>query len=323
MDTASIISDLASPHLSMMEIAERHALTLSALAAFITSDQGQEQLEQLQSAAAIRTRLIAQLHLPLAAAALSAILQSHCAASFTAAPTRESVPSANTPQHTNPLDIAAREESPPGDHARHAAPPTPQELNQPHSSHDAATFPPASSHVSAPSVSSPTIDHARTLRHQIELRRAAATLLRFAAFNHGHLARAASDPPRNASSSHNPISPRANAPHEQPQHIAHTAAPSGITLDPSPATPAGGPDPLSCRAADRRFLRRSVRLASPHLPRGRVLPPARDIHQARKHATHATHADRPSNLGAVHARKRCKRGGLESVPRPSLVVDLL
>ena len=77
----------------------------------------------------------------------------------------------------------------------------------------------------------------RTLRHQIELRRAAATLLRFAAFNHGHLARAASDPPRNASSSHNPISPRANAPHEQPQHIAHTAAPSGITLDPSPATP--------------------------------------------------------------------------------------
>ncbi|MBX3410760.1 MAG: hypothetical protein KF859_12855 [Phycisphaeraceae bacterium] len=234
MDPAAIIADLASPHLSMMQVAERHGLTLSTLAAFITSDQAQEQLDQLQSAAAIRTRLIAQLHLPIAAAALSAILQSHRAASF---------PAATATQHTDPLGIAAREESPPGDHARPAAPPSPQEPDQSHSSLDAAPPPPASSHASAPPATSPSIDHARTLRHEIELRRAAATLLRFATFNHRHLARAASDSQRNAtsprdpSSSHNPISPRAKAPSEQPQHIAHTAAPSGITLDPSPATP--------------------------------------------------------------------------------------
>ncbi|MBX3410700.1 MAG: hypothetical protein KF859_12555 [Phycisphaeraceae bacterium] len=257
VDTASIISDLASPHLSMIDIAARHGLTLNALAAFITSDQAAPALDQLQSAAAIRTRLIAQLHLPIAATALSAILQSHRAASFPAAPTQDAMLPANAPQHTDPLDIAAREEYSPGEHARPAAPPSSHEPDQSHSSLDAAPPPPTSPHASAPHATSPTFDHARTLRHQVELRRAAATLLRFATFNHRAIARAHSSEPRHAIVPHEP-SRESELLHAtiEPQQVYSAADPSrdsassNLSVEAGPApvpssSPIASPSPAS------------------------------------------------------------------------------
>lgn len=140
MVTAALFDDLANPHLSMGEVAARHGLSLQGLSALLASDQARATLDSILSAAAARTRLIAQLHLPFAAAALAAILKAHPGAACTTAPR----------------------------------------------------------------------DQPRTLSHQAELRRAANTLLRFAAFNHRALARA--HEPQRAST---PRAPRA-APRQTP-----------------------------------------------------------------------------------------------------------
>ncbi|MBX3410410.1 MAG: hypothetical protein KF859_11060 [Phycisphaeraceae bacterium] len=93
MDPASIIADLASAHFSLSQVAARHGLSLDALAAFITSDQTQQRLDELQSAAAISTRLAAQLHLPIAVAALGTLLARHRAVACTSTPQSNSTPS--------------------------------------------------------------------------------------------------------------------------------------------------------------------------------------------------------------------------------------
>jgi hypothetical protein len=160
MDPAAIIADLASAHFSLSQVAARHGLSLEALAAFITSDQTQQRLDDLQSAAAISTRFAAQLHLPIAVAALGALLTRHRAAAFLS-------PAA---QHAEPISASAHQAglslgSPQQGHtisadASQAAPSAASTPDQPH--------PPSC----ATPTSQPTPrDHARALRHQIELRR--------------------------------------------------------------------------------------------------------------------------------------------------------
>jgi hypothetical protein len=183
MDLVSIIADLASPDLTLSEVAARHGLTIEALSIYLASDQAQATLDLVQSTLAIRTRLAAQLHLPLAIAAIGTLLTSHRAVACPS-PSAHGGPLSPNAQQGSPPDAHARQDSPLGDKARH----------------DEVSFHLSAAHQPNPPTSEPRTrtsrNEARTLRHQVELRRAAATLLRFANFN--HRARSRTDEPRHA-----------------------------------------------------------------------------------------------------------------------------
>jgi hypothetical protein len=241
MDRASIIDDLASPNLSLSEVAARHGLTLDALSTYLTSDQARQKLDQIQSAAAIRTRLIAQLHLPVAAAALSTILQSHRAA-LTASPAQQASPLSPSNPLTRPVTPSVAQEqhdSSLGDNERHdEGPLPPSAASQPHQ-------PPAAPHPTASTSQPPPIDQARdeaqdqarALRQQIELRRATTTLLRFANFNHRARSRNAEPPLARTASEQSPtVEPRHVNTASDPMHdsASHNHAQSFIP-NPAPA----------------------------------------------------------------------------------------
>jgi hypothetical protein len=102
MNRAALLDDLASPGLCLTEVAARHGLTIEAHSTYLASNQAQETLDKLQSIAAIRTRLIAQICLPIALAALTTILQSHRAVTFTSPPAQQAVPLGASAQQPGP-----------------------------------------------------------------------------------------------------------------------------------------------------------------------------------------------------------------------------
>jgi hypothetical protein len=177
MDRAALFDDLASPSLCLSEVAARHGLTLDALSIYLASDEAQATLDHIQSTLAIRTRLAAQIRLPIAIAALGTLLTSHRAVAFPS-PTAQLAPPSDNVQQSGPVAAPASDQPVP----QSTASPTPR-------------------------------DEARSLRHQIELRRAASTLLRFSNFNHRALARAHTSDPRQ------PIAPREPSRATEPQHF--------------------------------------------------------------------------------------------------------
>jgi hypothetical protein len=294
MDLASIISDLACPDLSLSEVAARHGLTIEELSTYLNSDQAQATLDLVQSTLAIRTRLAAQIRLPIAIAALGTLLISHRAV---ACPS----PSA---QHGGSLSTNARQDSPPGAHARRDGDGShlPSIANQPN--------PPMSvPRTLPPRDEARTLrDQARALRQQIELRHAAATLLRFANFNHRTLGRAET---RHASTV--PKMPRASSPPEVPPshaqcvetHASPTAAtptsPNSTTPAPAAADIDASPTASACSAATTAFpdpASASVTAPVPASTRIATSPPSATSTFSSTSASHPSPSSTPVRIPA-------------------------